>query len=277
MRGDIRISFTLRAAVFVTACIGFLAGDYLVTGFAAHAQVSGGTDINVSKKVGEDRECAIAKNPSNKDQLFVLCNTSTAGLFAAWSTDEGNNWNSPNANKTIADGTDPQIPAAGFDPSLAWDTFGNLFIAYLANSQQAIVVLRQRRAHRHRHARRVRKPAQFRVAVVIAHHRVQFRDARKRRIRARLCHRLIRRIERHAKRQPHLRFLIDKLPQFLSRAQRQRSEAEQEKRTEFHALTITLHLTHIHGETQRVGTAPRYAFIRSMRAPRALSFSSISS
>lgn len=141
MSGNILISYSLRVALSLAVCIGFLAGEFLLTSLAVHAQVSGETDINVSEKTGDDRECAIAINPSNKDQLFALCNTSTAGLLAARSADGGHTWSFPNPNKTIADGTDPQIPMACCDPTLAWDTFGNLFIAYLAQSQQVVVVL----------------------------------------------------------------------------------------------------------------------------------------
>src|SRR6266540_1403111 len=71
----------------------------------AQGQLTNGVDRNISRKTGDDSECAIAKNPLNHLQLFVLCNTSTTGLFAARSTDNGLTWIYPDAtDKTIADG-----------------------------------------------------------------------------------------------------------------------------------------------------------------------------
>ena len=106
------------------------------------AQVAGLGDVNTSKKTGDDSECAIAKNPSNKLQLFIACNTATTGLFAARSTDGGLTWTFPDpADKTIADGDAGQGPAACCDPTLAWDTFGNLFITYLDPTAANVVTI----------------------------------------------------------------------------------------------------------------------------------------
>jgi hypothetical protein len=108
----------------------------------AHAQLTGGADHNTSVKSGHDSECAIAKNPSNHAQLFVLCNTATAGLFAARSTDMGVTWTFPDAtDKTIADGDANQGPLACCDPNLAWDTFGNLFLTYLSPNGADVVTI----------------------------------------------------------------------------------------------------------------------------------------
>jgi hypothetical protein len=97
------------------------------------AQVQAGPDINTSLKTGDDSECAIAKNPTNPLQLFASCNSAGAGIFAARSVDGGDTWTYPDpADKTIADGDANQGAAACCDPTLAWDTFGNLYITYLA-------------------------------------------------------------------------------------------------------------------------------------------------
>jgi len=112
---------------------------------AVGAQVSGGTDVNTSKLAGEQSECAVAKNPTNKLQLFVLCNNNAGvGLFAARSIDGGVTWTYPDpADKTIADGGNvaTQGPAACCDPTLSWDTFGNLFVSYLDPNGTTVVVL----------------------------------------------------------------------------------------------------------------------------------------
>jgi len=115
----------------------------LLTGSAVHAQVSGGIDVNTSKMAGDQSECAIAKNPSNKLQLFVMCNNNAgAGMFAARSIDGGVTWVYPDPSKTIANGVNLALgPAAIGDPSLAWDTFGNLFLTYIDSGVRNIVTL----------------------------------------------------------------------------------------------------------------------------------------
>ncbi len=98
------------------------------------AQINAGPDINTSQKAGADSECSIAKNPANPLQLFASCNTASAGIFAARSVDGGDTWVYPDAtDKTIADGDAGQGAAACCDPTLAWDSFGNLYVTYLAN------------------------------------------------------------------------------------------------------------------------------------------------
>lgn len=134
MRHKTHLSLSLLAAAFAAA--------FLLASSAAHAQVSGGTDVNLARKTGYQSECAIAKNPSNKLQLFSLCNNSGPGLFAARSTDGGGNWIYPDAaDKTIADGDAGQGPAACCDPTLAWDTFGNLFITYIDQATSSVVTI----------------------------------------------------------------------------------------------------------------------------------------
>lgn len=79
MRNSIYLSVPLQAAVFVG---GFVAA-FLLAGSGARAQISGAVDVNLSQKTGDDNECAISKNPSNKLQLFALCNTGGPRLVAA--------------------------------------------------------------------------------------------------------------------------------------------------------------------------------------------------
>lgn len=106
------------------------------------AQVSGTTDLNTSKKTGDQTECAIAKNPTNPLQLFVLCNNDGPGLFAARSTDGGATWIYPDpTDKTIADGNTGQGTKGWCDPNLAWDSFGNLFITYIDYNGTNIVTI----------------------------------------------------------------------------------------------------------------------------------------
>ena len=132
------ISWLSRPALVAALVAAFV----LVGATWSHAQLTGGTDVNVSRKTGDDQECAIAKNPSNPNQVFTSCNTSTAGLFAARSTDGGATWTFTDpADRTIADGDAGQGPLACCDPTLAWDTFGNLFLSYLNSPVNGVTTL----------------------------------------------------------------------------------------------------------------------------------------
>lgn len=130
----LRLSVSSQAALFMVM--------FLLTGSALHAQVSGEVDRNMSQMANYQNECAIIKNPTNKLQLFSLCNNATGGLFASRSTDGGLTWVYPDPSKTIANGITAALgPAACCDPTLAWDTFGNLFITYIDSAGSTIVTL----------------------------------------------------------------------------------------------------------------------------------------
>ena len=110
---------------------------------SVRAQITPGPNVNLSKMTGNQSECSIAKNPTNKLQLFAICNNNAgSGLFAARSIDGGQSWTYPDPTKTIANGVTPALgPAACCDPELAWDTFGNLFIVYLDQAVTTVEVL----------------------------------------------------------------------------------------------------------------------------------------
>ncbi len=74
-------------------------------------------------------------------ELFASCNNATGGLFAARSNDLGVTWTLWDANGAIADGADG-FPLACCDPTLAWDSFGNLYLGYLNSGASAVVILR---------------------------------------------------------------------------------------------------------------------------------------
>jgi hypothetical protein len=129
-----------RPSSFVWGAM-FAAVLFLMAG-SAHAQLMGAVDNDVSQKTGSDSECAMAKNPTNPLQLFAFCNTAGAGMLAVRSTDGGVTWIYPDpTDKTIADGDPGQGPASCCDPSLAWDTFGNLFITYLNTNATTVEAL----------------------------------------------------------------------------------------------------------------------------------------
>ncbi len=96
-----------------------------------------GPNINLSKQTGYQGEATIAIDPTNPNRMFASSNLSTAGMFAAYSTDGGTTWTS----RTIAAaGNTESLPVSCCDPIATFDKFGNLYLAYLTNSPISVVV-----------------------------------------------------------------------------------------------------------------------------------------
>jgi len=90
---------------------------------AAHV----GQNVNISRMFGNQNETAVAINPTNPDNIVVTSNLeSFRGLLEAYSFDGGSTW----TTQIIADGTN-ELGLACCDSSLAFDSFGNLFLTYL--------------------------------------------------------------------------------------------------------------------------------------------------
>lgn len=136
-RGALSTRLAAAAACAAIACLGMLSPRS-----AAHAQITSNADVNVSKMLEFQSECAIIKNPTNHQELFAACNNGGPGIFAARSTNLGATWTYPDpADKTLADGDPMQGPAACCDPTLAWDSFGNLYLGYLDSGFTNTVIL----------------------------------------------------------------------------------------------------------------------------------------
>ncbi len=141
MRNGIQSSLSTRLA-FAAACAGIFLLGVLFPRSAAHAQITSSPDVNVSKMNQFQSECAIIKNPVNHQELFASCNNGGPGLFAARSTNLGATWTYPDvADQTLADGDQNQGPLACCDPTLAWDSFGNLYLGYLDSGIANVVIL----------------------------------------------------------------------------------------------------------------------------------------
>src|SRR6516162_8517153 len=84
-------------------------------------------NVNISRMPGNQAEGAIAIDKADPSKLFAVSNIDVGdGLVAATSSDGGATW----SRRTIADDKD-SLPAACCDPSAEFDSFGNLFLAYL--------------------------------------------------------------------------------------------------------------------------------------------------
>jgi hypothetical protein len=98
-----------------------------------YAQIAPEAERNVTRMDNYQNECAIAVNPTDADQIVSACNNAEGGIFFARSNDRGSTWTYPDGDKTIADGDAGQGDEACCDPNLAWDSFGNLYVTYLAD------------------------------------------------------------------------------------------------------------------------------------------------
>src|SRR5712691_8469956 len=87
------------------------------------------TNVDVSQRPGNESEEAVAVNPTNPNNIVVVTNVDfpAAGLFAGVSLDGGLTWT------TSLIGDNDNLGAACCDPSLSFDSYGNLFLTYLYN------------------------------------------------------------------------------------------------------------------------------------------------
>lgn len=88
-------------------------------------------NINVSRSPANQAEQTVAVNPTNPGNIVVISNEGSPGpgLFEGVTFDGGATW----VTRDIGTGTDV-LGAACCDPSLAFDSFGNLFFTYLLDS-----------------------------------------------------------------------------------------------------------------------------------------------
>jgi hypothetical protein len=100
-------------------------------------------NVDISQRLGNESEEAIAVNPTNPDNIVVVTNIAEgfSGLFEGVSFDGGVTW----TTKLIAEGDTIGGGADGLgdsccDPSLAFDRYGNLFLSYLYNIENVVPV-----------------------------------------------------------------------------------------------------------------------------------------
>src|SRR5262249_50651605 len=100
-------------------------------------------NVDVSQRMGNESEEAIAVNPTNPNNIVVVTNVQEgfSGLFEGVSFDGGQTW----PRKIIAPGDTIGGGPDGLgdsccDPSLSFDQYGNLFLSYLYNLENVVPV-----------------------------------------------------------------------------------------------------------------------------------------
>ncbi|HEX9131788.1 MAG TPA: sialidase family protein, partial [Ktedonobacteraceae bacterium] len=86
-------------------------------------------NIDVSQRLTNESEEAVAVNPTNPKNIVIVTNVDhpAAGLFEGVSFDGGATWT------TQLIGDNDNLGDACCDPSLSFDNYGNLFMTYLFN------------------------------------------------------------------------------------------------------------------------------------------------
>src|SRR6266699_4002870 len=93
-------------------------------------------NIDVSQRLTNESEETVAVNPTNPNNIVIVTNVDhpAAGLFEGVSFDGGSTW----TTKLIAD--NDNLGDACCDPSLSFDNYGNLFLAYLFNIEDTLPI-----------------------------------------------------------------------------------------------------------------------------------------
>ncbi len=94
-------------------------------------------NVDVSQRLGNESEEAIAVNPTNPKNIVIFTNIAEGanGMFLAVSFDGGQTWN----RRIVGQGNDV-FGDTCCDPSLSFDEYGNLFMTYLYNVEKVVPV-----------------------------------------------------------------------------------------------------------------------------------------
>jgi hypothetical protein len=112
------ILWAMRRTLAVVAAVSLLA---LMPAASAASSV-----VNVSKRLGNQAEAAVAVDPRNPEDVVVASNLDRGtGIFVARSHDGGQTWR----RTVLADGD--AFGHACCDPTVTWDRHGNVFVGWL--------------------------------------------------------------------------------------------------------------------------------------------------
>jgi uncharacterized repeat protein (TIGR01451 family) len=91
--------------------------------------------LDVSQTAGNELNPSVAINPLNPSNVFVVASSDLGGLVTSYSLDQGKTW----TTNIIAQGTDGLIQAYQY-PSAAFDSFGNLYVAYFPTTFEGVAI-----------------------------------------------------------------------------------------------------------------------------------------
>jgi|GEM_PF-1157280 len=91
-----------------------------------------GPNINLSQQAGNQLEGSVAIDPTNPLRMFVLGRNEAGNLIGARSSDGGVTWTHSVMGTCVCSAD--KLPPAWGNTSVAFDSFGNLFVTYLSTS-----------------------------------------------------------------------------------------------------------------------------------------------
>jgi hypothetical protein len=127
---------TLLATAIVIALAVTISRGTRVAHAGAAARPLMPLNVNISQRQGSESEEAVAINPTNPKNIVIVTNVDhpAAGMFEGVSFDGGATW----TTKLIGD--NDNLGDACCDPSLSFDTYGNLFMTYLYNVEVEVPI-----------------------------------------------------------------------------------------------------------------------------------------
>lgn len=126
------MKYAIRVSNFIVALMVLVA----LSGGAATAKGSPPKNVDVSQRLGNESEEAIAVNPTDPNNVVIFTNIAegTNGMLLAVSFDGGQTWSSQIV------GENDNLGDTCCDPSLSFDEYGNLFMTYLYNVENVVPI-----------------------------------------------------------------------------------------------------------------------------------------
>ena len=95
--------------------------------------------VDASQIAGDETDPSIAISPLNPSNMVIAAaiDSQPAGLLISTTTNMGANWTT---NLIATNGDSQGLVAAYGEPSVAWDIYGNLFVAYLPDTLEGVAV-----------------------------------------------------------------------------------------------------------------------------------------
>ena len=121
------------ASLFAITAVAMVA----LSGSATSPKSSTPQNVDVSQRLGNESEEAIAVNPTNPNNIVIFTNIAEGanGMFLAVSFNGGQTW----SRRIVGEGNDV-FGDTCCDPSLSFDEYGNLFMTYLYNTVNTVPV-----------------------------------------------------------------------------------------------------------------------------------------
>src|SRR6266403_313892 len=123
----------ILASLFAITAVAMVA----LSGSATSPKSSTPQNVDVSQRLGNESEEAIAVNPTNPNNTVIFTNIAEGvnGMFLAVSSNGGQTW----SRRIVGEGNDV-VGATCCIPTLSFAEYGNLFMTYLYNTENTVPV-----------------------------------------------------------------------------------------------------------------------------------------